>query len=62
MNDEPDVMAGAAKHSMHGIAQCSFKSITPQLAVALHMADGGFNSAAALGHRLAAARDAASPA
>ena len=53
-------MPGAAKHCMHGIAQWPFEPVAPQLAVVLHVADGGFNRASELNHRLEATRDAAS--
>ena len=60
VNDEADVVPGTAKHCMHGIAQCPFEPIAPRFAVVLHVADGRFDGAAALDHRLKATRDAVS--
>ena len=60
VNDEPDIVSGAAKHCMHGITQWPFEPVAPQLAIILHVADGRFDSASALDHRLEATRDAAS--
>ncbi|MCW2950808.1 MAG: hypothetical protein JWN41_1821 [Thermoleophilia bacterium] len=58
VNDEPDVVPGAAKYGVHGISQCPFEPVAPRLAVVLHVADGWFDSASAHDHRLEATRDA----
>jgi len=49
---EGKALAGAAEHCVHGIAQCSFESVAPRLAVVLHVANGRFDGASALDHRL----------
>jgi hypothetical protein len=58
VNDAPDLVSGAAKHGVHGISQCPFEPVAPQLAVVLHVGDGRFNGASARDHRREATRDA----
>ncbi len=60
VDDEPDVVLGAAKHCVHGIAHYSFKPVAPQLAVVLHVPNRGFDGVGAFNHRLEATRDAPS--
>lgn len=46
--------------ALHGIARYPFEPIAAQHLVVLHVANGWFDNASALGHRLEATRQAAS--
>jgi hypothetical protein len=60
--DHPQVVAGAAQHRVHCIAQRALEPISAELAVGLHVSDGWLDRTAPPDRRTQASRDAASQA
>ncbi len=50
VEQQPDVVSGAAQHSVKGISQCSLERISGQSAVGFHVADCGLDGASSLDH------------